>query len=666
MPSHHGETRVVWAAMLFVTVSALVSEILLHSLQDSAGRYIGGAFLVAAGLLGIGLILRSAPPIFSVTPTAEQWLGGVRPDPIVRLRHYTAWFILMRWVAVIVVLALTVVVVRVAELLDAATYWPLLMTGAALAALNVLYAYVNRSGRWPRTLLRVQVVGDLLVLTVLLHFSGGVENPLTIVTVVHVSIGGILLSRTECYATAAFASLSFACMVILELLGVLSHYTLLAFPHEQVEEELAHAAHESLYVAVRVGLHAFALFFIAFFATTVAARSRSDEKELVALADRAIRQEHLLQQALETTGTAMRVVDDRLRTRFANGRWGRWFSRGDGERWRSLDADRSDLRKTLLDGRTRSTLLMNGSSQPSEALLELSTGEPHGRVYRMTTASLLAPEGSTPQVVQIAQDVTDLKEAEAHLVRAGQLAAVGELASHVAHEVNNPIAIISAKARLMLTDERSVLSPRAAEELQKILALSDRVAGIAKGLLTYARPSSAERSLQDVTQPIRGMLAAIADRAEGAGVTVSFEQEESLPPVLANAQELEQVLLNIALNAIDAMPDGGRLCVRAWPQQGPSRNPRRDGIAIAVEDTGRGIPPEVRSKIFRPFFTTKAKGSGTGLGLAICARLVHSHGGEIAVSSEVGSGTTVTVWLPTSGPDRAGRSMDGGETNSRC
>jgi signal transduction histidine kinase len=267
------------------------------------------------------------------------------------------------------------------------------------------------------------------------------------------------------------------------------------------------------------------------------------------------------------------------------------------------------------------------------------------RVLQVTRAPLHDKAGNISHVVSLVRDVTEEKEAQARMIRADRLAAVGELAGQVAHEVNNPIAIISAKARLLLDDDRTALPPTVRAELVKITDLSDRVARIAKGLLSYARSSHGRRESLDVCVPVRKAMAYLEDRARAADVRLCAELTEDLPPLQANEAELEQVFLNLFLNALDAMPDGGELRVGARESERPD-NGAAPGLEVMVEDTGNGIAPELRGRVFEPFLTTKPEGRGSGLGLSICLGLVRSHGGRIALDSEPGRGTRVSVWLP--------------------
>ena len=387
------------------------------------------------------------------------------------------------------------------------------------------------------------------------------------------------------------------------------------------------------------------LLLTAYFVTTLAERMRKNERSLEVLADRAVAGQRLLERALETTSTGLRVLDGDLGTRWANNLWQEWFHRASGSASfvsQLLDGEHSPARQCLQDGEVRVTESAPDPQAGSPAPAQGPGTAP--RVFQVTTAPLRDAAGRIQQIVELAEDVTPHKHAQARMVRAGTLAAVGQLAGQVAHEVNNPIAIISGKARLLLSDHQQDMTPMIARELRAIAEAAERVARIAQGLLSHARPSRGDRTRLDVRLPVRRSLALIEEAARRIGVGVEDSLPEVRLPVHANSNELEQVFLNLFLNALDAMPNGGRLRVSAQTANGT--DDEDSIVAIAVEDTGGGIAPEVRDRIFEPFFTTKREGRGTGLGLSICRGLVRSHKGSIRVESQPGAGTRFVVSLP--------------------
>jgi len=209
--------------------------------------------------------------------------------------------------------------------------------------------------------------------------------------------------------------------------------------------------------------------------------------------------------------------------------------------------------------------------------------------------------------------------------------------------VNNPVAIISAKTRLLLSNHRLELSTYAATEVGKITDLADRIASIAQGLLAYCHPSANRAELQPLKPVVRKALAIVEPSAKASGVEIRERVPDGLAMVRVNADEMEQVFLNLFLNSLDAMPDGGVLSIAGYEDAMAAGEP---SVCVTVVDTGCGIPPEIRERIFEPFNTTKPEGKGTGLGLSICLGLMRSNGGTIELDSRPGAGTRVLLRLP--------------------
>lgn len=586
--------------------------------------------------------LRTRERVTSVSLPAEQALLEMRSATKHRYVDHARWFISLRWIAVLVAATLSVLAVHFLELLPETVWLPLVLTIATLAALNLFYMVRLRSEQGIGTLIAFQAYADLVLLTILIHFSGGIENPLVLLMIFHVIIAGITLSRKQCYTVAVAATALFALLAWAEASNLVDHYTLKLVPHHEEHGQTAHAAHDPLYVTSFAGLQGTILLLTAFFVTTLSERLRQKEQQLETLARRALTQRQLLEQSLETTGTGLYVCDTDLQPILTNRRWESWFAQVDTVLHEKIFGEQAPLRKTLADGKVRVRELTVADEAKPSPVKDTPT-------FQTMTAPLRDTENRITYVVQLVQDITKQKTAQAQMIRAGQLAAVGELAGQVAHEVNNPIAIISAKARLLVSDHPEEMSEHTARELQKIIQLSDRVARIAQGLLSYCRPSVATRVQLDIGLPLRHALAMIEQHASHAGIETEIHLPDQLPPVYANAQEIEQVFLNLFLNAIDAMPEGGRLTVEAQTDQ-EQRHNSPSTLQVVVKDNGMGISEEVQHRIFEPFFTTKPEGKGTGLGLSICHGLIQNYGGSIDVDSTVGQGTRITVHLPVHQP----------------
>ena len=287
---------------------------------------------------------------------------------------------------------------------------------------------------------------------------------------------------------------------------------------------------------------------------------------------------------------------------------------------------------------------LQAMAQGRQAQLECSLPTPHGeRHLELRLTPLRDVPGAS--CLAIVQDVTERRRRDAMLVQATKLAAIGELAGNVAHEVNNPMGIISAKARLLLSDPRHGLAPRVEQELTKIVEQCDRITHLTRSLLDFARPTQQHREPVDVHQPLHKALTMVSGRAQRGHIAVTEQFAPDAPPVRANSNELQQVFLNLLINAADAMPQGGSI-VATVRHRGVTAPGGEPGVEVSIADTGMGIADDVLPRIFEPFFTTKEAVKGTGLGLSICLGIVRSHGGSLEVETTPREGTRFTITLP--------------------
>jgi PAS domain S-box-containing protein len=233
------------------------------------------------------------------------------------------------------------------------------------------------------------------------------------------------------------------------------------------------------------------------------------------------------------------------------------------------------------------------------------------------------------------------QELEQQLIASGRLVSLGEITASMAHEFNNPLGIVMGFTQDLMS-ETDPSHPHY-RSLKIIDEESKRCEKIIRDLLQFARPKSADFCPTDVKQIVEKTLGLVANHLYKQKIEAITQVEENLPRIYADPQELEQVLVNLYFNAIDAMPDGGALTVGAKLSLGAPGVPQE--VAITVSDTGFGIAPEDLPKIFQPFFTARKK-SGLGLGLPICDRIIKNHGGRIKVESQPGQGTTFEIYLP--------------------
>ena len=339
-----------------------------------------------------------------------------------------------------------------------------------------------------------------------------------------------------------------------------------------------------------------------------------------------------------------------------------------------------DLPITALPGLTCSEVGFCGGGCPACAVRRAATDSApaevacaDGQIFSVTTFKAAGePDGAA--VVQVAKDVTEqianarrlrqmseelaaanrrsmtalvqLKSAQAQLVQAEKLSAIGYLVSGVAHEMNNPLTSIMGSAQL-LGDQieartSASISALLMPDVRRIAAESERAARIVRNLLAFARRQTTSRSPQDVAALFEQTLAAREQALTGSGISIERAFEAGLPPVVADGNQLQQALTNLVLNAEYAMRDRDvrRLRVGARLDEAAS------AVELFVSDSGHGIERDELTRIFDPFFTTRDTGEGSGLGLSICYGIVRDHGGEILVDTTTGSGTTVSLLLP--------------------
>jgi two-component system NtrC family sensor kinase len=235
----------------------------------------------------------------------------------------------------------------------------------------------------------------------------------------------------------------------------------------------------------------------------------------------------------------------------------------------------------------------------------------------------------------------ELRKTQAELIQAGKLAAVGELADGVAHEINNPLTSILGRAQLLLTQKyRKSLSPKVIHHLKVIEEQAIRAAKITRNLSGFSRPSEGSFQPLEVNQAIENALSLIERQLFLSDIEVIKKLKPNLPKVLGNETQLQEVFLNLILNARDAMPDKGKLTISAQPKD------KEKFVEIAFRDTGCGITGENLEKIFTPFFTTKKEKKAVGLGLSISYRIIKNHNARIEVESKPNKGATFRIKLP--------------------
>lgn len=278
--------------------------------------------------------------------------------------------------------------------------------------------------------------------------------------------------------------------------------------------------------------------------------------------------------------------------------------------------------------------------------IEQQTTDSEGvtRHWLVSKVPMRDENGEISHVITVGEDITMRVEAIHAVGRAEKLAAVGRLAAGVVHEINNPLATISACAEALESrvDEGVFGTSSDVEDLREYLGLihseAFRCKSITNGLLDFSRVRTGNRNEVDLGEVIRSSANLVSHQKRGDNIEIVVEVDDALPAVKADEGQIQQAIIALATNAIDAMPEGGTLTLRA--------NADGKRLLIEVTDTGIGINTEDVSRIFEPFFTTKEVGKGTGLGLSVCYGIITDHGGRLNVRSNPGRGTTFSIFLP--------------------
>ncbi len=283
------------------------------------------------------------------------------------------------------------------------------------------------------------------------------------------------------------------------------------------------------------------------------------------------------------------------------------------------------------------------TGEANASLLCDSSGKPMGviAVIRDISERKKSERKLQKTLAQLQKANEQLKASEEQLIQSAKMAAVGQLVSGVAHEVNNPLMAIAGYTEIMLkkTDDESTK-----KRLQRVYDETNRAIAIVRNLLSFARKREVEKVPVSVNECIESVINLRVYEMSLENIEIETDMGPDLPDVMADSQQLQQVFLNMLINAEQAIKKtgySGKVSIRT--------ERAGENILIVFADDGPGIPEEIQDRVFEPFFTTKGVGEGTGLGLSICYGIIEDHGGKITVESKEGEGTTFTIELPVAG-----------------
>ncbi|HHT9153635.1 MAG TPA: two-component system sensor histidine kinase NtrB [Candidatus Hypogeohydataceae bacterium YC40] len=544
------------------------------------------------------------------------------------------WFIRLRWFAVAGVLGVVWVAYSWKLVYSTA---PFIIISLILLALNFLFSiHANRAKehpRWTAINARVQITSDLLCLLLLLHYAGGAENPFLFYFIFHTILAGILLERRESYFFAFTTIFLFGTLVFMEYTSLLPHYPLLAYKNPFVSLLGPEWWKQPVYLTGILFVFATTVLFSTYFTVSIATRLRERSRRLKTLQEELLRMEKDKWKAvIECMNEGVVFVDNEGKIAFYNASAAALKEAAFNECYpASMNEHKTPLEQM--------EILKNDNPDNSHRILNVG-----GRLYENACSTIKDSEGKPFGVVLVSRDITERKEMEKKLMHQEKMTVIGKLAAGVAHELNNPLGVISMFTQMAL---KKISNDNPLQEYLDIIKRNtDTCKKVIQSLLSYARMVPVHPRNINLNECLMDVLFMCRPLLEKHGIKLETELSKEPIDFKGDPDLLRQVFMNIVVNAIQAQEKGGKLRV-------VSDNLQDDGILEAVrivfEDNGPGIAPEHMAKLFEPFFTTKPEGVGTGLGLSTCKNIVEGHGGFIQVESEVGKGSRFAVVLPIRG-----------------
>lgn len=492
---------------------------------------------------------------------------------------------------------------------------------------------------------------DLFSLTALIHFSGGIENPFIFYFVFHLVIASIILSKKVSYVLATLNTALLSSVIFLEYFEIL--------PHHHLNNFLPMALWQHpIYVASVLFVFTSTLFFSVYLATTITdtARAREEETrdlkenleekvlELESARKEVLFERNKLKSIIECMHEGVVFVDERNQVALSNKAAQQIQQEQSNADFSLATAPQSEATGSQLPSHSYNILsqMVRDLSEGGDAIEQKSI-QIKDRHFENTVAAVRDAEEGHLGTVLVSRDVTDRKRMEQQLILSEKMAAIGEVAAGVAHEINNPLdGLINCILRIKRDPENTHQTKEYLDLMEEALR---RIESTVKQLLDFSRHhelSLISISLNEVVDEVTGL---IEYSAQEKGIKIEKRFHSNLASILGDKHLLEQVVLNLALNAVAAMPDGGALILETGAVESDAFGGGQM-VYVRVTDTGVGIPHAIQDRIFDPFYTTKILEKGTGLGLSVSDRIVRQHEGTLEFESKLGQGSTFTVNLP--------------------
>jgi two-component system, NtrC family, sensor histidine kinase PilS len=533
-----------------------------------------------------------------------------------------AWFILLRMVVVSLFLISTIILnVREPGSISDAEVTGLykLIIATYLFSLASLIT-LRFTQRFCRSITYIQIIWDLLLVTLLLLLTGGISSPYSFLYMLSIISASILLARREAIYTASLCGILYGATLDLQYYGKLAGLGLSPVPAQQ---------YGTNYILYTIFINILAFYLTAFLTGYLAELVKKTESALQEKAIDYVELEKINSSIVSNIDSGLLTINSELKIRV--------FNRHAAELTGITQEEAYDRPLTEI---------FDGFIPFAGEILHFHEGEidynsrKKGRmVFGFRSVPFTDKEGNFAGVIIHFKDLTQIIRMKAELKRADHLAAIGELSAHIAHEVKNPLASISGSVQLICQGERIDASDK--KLLDIIVRETERLNSLINDFLAYARPPQPLKIPVLFRQLIMDMSSLLSADPRFKNVVINNNCPEHLK-VPVDRDLIRQVFLNLFLNAAEAMPNGGMIRIDADDCE--SFNNADGKVKITFADTGSGMTGDDMKRVFEPFFTTKS--GGTGLGLATVYRIIESHGGTIFVDSVVDTGTKFTILLP--------------------
>jgi len=536
-----------------------------------------------------------------------------------------AWFILIR-VAVVSLFLISTVILNAKEPesingIELIGFYKLIIATYLFSIASLIILKFSKDLN--RTLVYAQILWDLLLVTILLLLTGGINSPYSFLYMLSIINASVLLARREAIYTASLCGILYGAILDLQYYGKLEGLGLSSVPAQQ---------YGANYLFYTIFVNILAFYLTAFLTGYLAERVRKSES---ALQEKAIDYEELER----LNSSIVSNIDSGLLSINNDGRI-RVFNRYATELTGITQEEAYD--RPLSE-------VIDGFTSFADKILTFCEGEIDYRtrkgdqmIFGFRGVPLVDKEGASVGVIINFKDLTQIKRMKEELKRADRLAAIGELSAHIAHEVKNPLASISGSVQLISQGDK--IDGTDKKLLDIIIRETERLNRLINDFLAYARPSQPLKIPVLLKQLITDLASLLSADPRFKNVIIQNNCIEQLK-IAVDRDQMRQVFWNLFINAAEAMPAGGTIKVDTVMGNN-SETGKLPGanVKIVVADTGSGMAINDVERVFEPFFTTKS--GGTGLGLATVYRIIESHGGTILVDSAIDAGTTFTILLP--------------------